>query len=210
FTARANLEACREGTCSATDPAGSWRSAATIRRKSRRAGVAVPQRLTDRGRCAMATLQGSTRRRRNSAAWNTRRGGAGIRWACAGQAWGTDPAPPGTTLRRSESTIRVVMSTKTEVLPAEAWLRIDAEAEVQAIAEAVRSQLTEMLKRRGLVVAMSGGVDSSVAAGLAVRAVGPKRVFGVFMPEQDSDPRSLELAREWAEKLGIEHTTEDI
>lgn len=102
------------------------------------------------------------------------------------------------------------MSTKTEVLPAEAWLRIDAEAEVQAIAEAVRSQLTEVLKRRGLVVAMSGGVDSSVAAGLAVRAVGPKRVFGVFMPEQDSDPRSLELAREWAEKLGIEHTTEDI
>src|SRR5690606_40977694 len=68
FTARANLEACREGTCSATDPAGSWRSAATIRRKSRRAGVAVPQRLTDRGRCAMATPQGSTRRRRNSAA----------------------------------------------------------------------------------------------------------------------------------------------
>src|SRR5690606_39379394 len=34
--------------------------------------------------------------------------------------------------------------------------------------------------------------------------------FGVFMPEQDSDPRSLELGREWAEKLGIEHTTEDI
>jgi NAD+ synthase len=57
---------------------------------------------------------------------------------------------------------------------------------------------------------MSGGVDSSVAAGLAVAAVGPKRVFGLFMPERDSDPRSLELAREWADKLGIEYTIEDI
>ena len=102
------------------------------------------------------------------------------------------------------------MSVKTEALPAEAWLRIDAEAEVQAIAESLRGQVTNVLKRRGLVVGMSGGVDSSVAAGLAVRAVGPKRVFGVFMPEQDSDPRSLELAKEWAEKLGIEYTTEDI
>ncbi|HEU5209058.1 MAG TPA: NAD(+) synthase [Longimicrobiales bacterium] len=102
------------------------------------------------------------------------------------------------------------MSTRTEVMPAEAWLRIDAEAEVQAVAETMRGQLMDVLKRRGLVVAMSGGVDSSVAAGLAVRAVGPKRVFGVFMPEQDSDPRSLELAKEWADKLGIEYTTEDI
>jgi NAD+ synthase len=57
---------------------------------------------------------------------------------------------------------------------------------------------------------MSGGVDSSVCAGLAVRAVGPKRVFGLFMPERDSDSASLTLAREWAEKLGIDFVTEDI
>ena len=89
-------------------------------------------------------------------------------------------------------------------------LAIDPAAETAKIAEALRSQLSQVLRRRGLVVAMSGGVDSSVCAGLAVQAVGPARVFGVFMPERDSDPESLGLAREWAEKLGIEHTVEDI
>jgi len=56
---------------------------------------------------------------------------------------------------------------------------------------------------------MSGGIDSSVCAALAVRAVGPKRVLGLFMPEKESDPESLRIARAFAEKLGIEFVTED-
>ena len=43
-----------------------------------------------------------------------------------------------------------------------------------------------MLKRRGVVVALSGGIDSACVAALAVRALGPKRVFGLHMPERDS------------------------
>lgn len=57
---------------------------------------------------------------------------------------------------------------------------------------------------------MSGGIDSSVAAGLAVKAVGAKRVFGLFLPERDSDPASEALATEWARTLGIAHVTENI
>ena len=57
---------------------------------------------------------------------------------------------------------------------------------------------------------MSGGVDSSVCAALAVRAVGPQRVFGLFMPERESDPQSLAIAKSLAAQLGIEYTTEDI
>ncbi|MEJ2218778.1 MAG: NAD(+) synthase [Gemmatimonadota bacterium] len=95
-------------------------------------------------------------------------------------------------------------------MPVEQWLEIDAARMIEEVAVAMRERLGRDLQRRGFVVAMSGGVDSSVAAGLAVRAVGPKHVLGVFMPERDSDPRSLELAREWAEKLGIEYTMEDI
>jgi len=102
------------------------------------------------------------------------------------------------------------MSTTTEMQPTAAWLKLDAPAMVERIASSLRAQLAGPLKRRGFVVAMSGGVDSSVAAGLAVAAVGPQRVFGLFMPERDSDPQSLALAREWAEKLGIEYTVEDI
>lgn len=89
-------------------------------------------------------------------------------------------------------------------------LSLDAAAESARIASTLRTHLGTTLRRRGLVVAMSGGVDSSVCAGLAVEAVGAGRVFGVFMPERDSDPESLALAREWAEKLGIDHTVEDI
>jgi len=89
-------------------------------------------------------------------------------------------------------------------------LELDPERESLRIAEALRHQVGNILKRRGLVVGMSGGIDSSACAALAVRAFGPKRVFGIFMPEYDSDPISLQLARELAEKLGIEHVVEDI
>ena len=91
-----------------------------------------------------------------------------------------------------------------------ARLEINADRETRRIAAALREQLGSVLGRRGLVVAMSGGVDSSVCAGLAVQAVGPKRVFGLMLPERDSDPASLGLARTWADVLGIEHVMEDI
>jgi NAD+ synthase len=80
----------------------------------------------------------------------------------------------------------------------------------QQIISSLRVQVTDTLRRRGLVVGMSGGVDSSVCAGLAVAAFGPQHVFGLMMPERDSGPESLELAREWAEKLGIEYVVTDI
>jgi NAD+ synthase len=89
-------------------------------------------------------------------------------------------------------------------------LEIDPEVAVSRIVATLRSQLATTLKRRGLVVGMSGGVDSSVCAALAARAVGPKRVFGLFMPERESDPQSLRIARAFADQLGIEYTTEDI
>ena len=89
-------------------------------------------------------------------------------------------------------------------------LHIDAAAEVERICGALRSQLSETLKRRGLVLGMSGGEDSSVCAALAERAVGPKRVFALFMPERDSDPASLELASAWASELGIDSAVEDV
>jgi len=91
-----------------------------------------------------------------------------------------------------------------------AALEIDPAALVSRIRDVLRDQLATLLKRRGLVVGMSGGVDSSVCAALAVEAVGPKRVLGLFMPERESDPESLNIARSFANQLGIESLTEDI
>lgn len=89
-------------------------------------------------------------------------------------------------------------------------LDIDPAAETTRITNALRRQLGETLKRRGFVVGMSGGVDSSVCAALAVRAVGAKHVLGLFLPERESDPESLTLAQSYAAELGIEGIVEDI
>lgn len=89
-------------------------------------------------------------------------------------------------------------------------LQIDAAATVERIVVALRSHLANTFRRKGYVVGMSSGVDSSVTAALAVRAVGPSRVFGIFMPERESDPDSLRIAKSLAGQLGIDSTTEDI
>ncbi|HVH68746.1 MAG TPA: NAD(+) synthase [Gemmatimonadales bacterium] len=89
-------------------------------------------------------------------------------------------------------------------------LGLDAAAETRKIAAVLRDQGGRTLRRSGFVVAMSGGVDSSVCTGLAVAAVGPQHVLGLGLPERESDPRSVALARDWAERLGIEFIVEDI
>jgi NAD+ synthase len=94
--------------------------------------------------------------------------------------------------------------------PAVARLQLDPDIAVGRIADALRTQVGEQLKRRGVVVAMSGGVDSSVCAALAAHALGPARVLGLSMPERESDPATIGLAREWAEELGIDFQLEEI
>jgi NAD+ synthase len=89
-------------------------------------------------------------------------------------------------------------------------LHLDPAAAAEQIAAAVRKQLLKDLHRRGVVVGLSGGVDSSVVAALCARAVGPNKVLGVLMPEEDSDPDSLRLGREVAERYRIPYVVEDI
>ena len=89
-------------------------------------------------------------------------------------------------------------------------LRIDPGQEVERIAKRIRQILSRDLKRRGLVVAISGGVDSGVCAALAVRAVGRERVFGLLLPERDSASESSINGRGVVEHLGIAHEEFDI
>ncbi len=89
-------------------------------------------------------------------------------------------------------------------------LQLNPTEAAERIAATLRRQVGEVLRRRGLVVAMSGGIDSSVCAALAVRAVGPDHVFGLMLPERESDTQSLDLASQWAETLGIDYAVEDI
>jgi NAD+ synthase len=86
----------------------------------------------------------------------------------------------------------------------------DPAAVADEVAAAIREQVLGRLHRRGVVVGLSGGIDSSVVASLAVRAVGKERVFGIFMPERDSHSDSLRLGRMMAESIGIEAEVEAI
>jgi NAD+ synthase len=89
-------------------------------------------------------------------------------------------------------------------------LRIDVAAEASRSERAIREQVLGTLKRRGAVVGMSGGIDSSVVAALCTRALGKERVLGLFMPERDSSSDALRLGRMLADHLGIRHVVEDI
>ena len=88
-------------------------------------------------------------------------------------------------------------------------LKLDCAATVSAIGEAIRNTLARF-RRRGLVVALSGGIDSSVTAALCVRAVGVSRVFGVHMPERDSAADTLALSKCVSDHLGLNSIVEDI
>jgi len=89
-------------------------------------------------------------------------------------------------------------------------LEIDLEQEAERIGAGLRSTVAKRLMRRGAVVAISGGIDSSCSAGLAVKAFGPKKVFGLLLPERDSSGASVKLGKQLAEHLGIEYAVEDI
>lgn len=89
-------------------------------------------------------------------------------------------------------------------------LRLDAPGAVAEITEAIRGQVLGTLKRRGVVVGVSGGIDSSVTAALCARALGGERVLALLMPERDSSGESLALGRALGEAFGIPTVVEDI
>lgn len=89
-------------------------------------------------------------------------------------------------------------------------LEIDEQKEIEKVNNCIRKALQTKLKKRGLVIAISGGVDSAVCAALCVEALGPKKVFGLLLPEHDSSSSSVTLGKKLAEQLGIEYLIEDI
>lgn len=89
-------------------------------------------------------------------------------------------------------------------------LLIDPEKEVDRIVDRLRFLMKNKIRRRGIVVGLSGGIDSSVTCALAVKAFGPKRVFGLHMPEKHSSEETLSMSRMVSSHFKIESTHEDI
>jgi NAD+ synthase len=89
-------------------------------------------------------------------------------------------------------------------------LTIDLEKEAERIASRIRDCMKNQLKRRGIVIGLSGGIDSSVSAALAVKALGKSRVFGLEMPERHSAKETTSLSRSVIDHLGIDSLRIDI
>ncbi len=94
-----------------------------------------------------------------------------------------------------------------ETEPARAFgadvLHLDTGKTIDELAGAIARIVARDLRRRGVVVGMSGGIDSSVVAALCARALGPERVLGLLMPEQETTDDSVHLAGLVAGRLGI-------
>ena len=82
------------------------------------------------------------------------------------------------------------------------WLKFDPEKEIERICELLRNTLIDF-KRRGYVLGVSGGIDSSMTLGLCVKAIGPERVLVLQMPERHSADETLRLSALIADHFGV-------
>jgi NAD+ synthase len=88
-------------------------------------------------------------------------------------------------------------------------LKIDCESEAERISGFIRDQVKSM-HRRGIVIGLSGGIDSALSAALSVKAVGKEKVLALLLPDKESSPQSSEFATKLAQLLEIEAVTVDI
>ena len=89
-------------------------------------------------------------------------------------------------------------------------LRVNAEQVTEEIGAFIEATVIGRMRKRGVVLGLSGGVDSTVCAALCARALGPDRVLGLLMPERESSDETLELGRLAGESAGITTIVEDI
>jgi len=89
-------------------------------------------------------------------------------------------------------------------------LKIDPAQQLEKLSMFIVEQMNVVYRRKGIIVGLSGGIDSACIAAVAVRAVGKEKVVGLILPDKESNPISSEYAIKHAQALGIEHHHVDI
>jgi NAD+ synthase len=89
-------------------------------------------------------------------------------------------------------------------------LKIDPSSEVEKLSQFIVNQVNVVFRRKGILVGLSGGIDSACMASVAAHAMGKEKVFGLVLPEKESNPVSREFAIKHAQTLGIEFRETDI
>ena len=89
-------------------------------------------------------------------------------------------------------------------------LKIDPAKELEKLSQFVMDKVRSVFRRKGVVVGISGGIDSACMVAIAVHAMGKENVIGLILPEKESNPVSCDFARKHAESLGIEYREIDV
>lgn len=89
-------------------------------------------------------------------------------------------------------------------------INIEQAKEFEKISSKLKEDVIKKLKKRGAVVGISGGIDSSVVLAICAKTFGSDRVLGVMMPENDSNPDSLNLAKKLSAKFNTKYVVENM
>ena len=89
-------------------------------------------------------------------------------------------------------------------------LKIDPKFEAGVVKNFMIECTRAVPKRDGIIIGVSGGIDSAVVASLAVEAVGKENVLALILPEKESNPISAEYAKKLIDKLGIRYKTVEL
>ena len=91
-----------------------------------------------------------------------------------------------------------------------AALDFDPTEVTEHLVRGMQHEIVQTLGRRGVVLGVSGGIDSATVLMLAARAMGPDNVVALAMPERESSGESLTLAEELTAVAGVPLVVEDI
>ena len=89
-------------------------------------------------------------------------------------------------------------------------LKIDPANELENLSQFIIHEVSVIFRRKGVVVGLSGGIDSACIAAVAVHALGKEKVVGLILPEKESNPVSSEYAVKHAQSLGIAFRQVDV
>lgn len=89
-------------------------------------------------------------------------------------------------------------------------LNLDCAAETDRIVKWMQQTVRKEMRKKGAVLGLSGGIDSSVVTALCVRAFGADRVLGIMMPEHDTKDESLTYGQLLADHFNVEAIVENI
>jgi len=90
------------------------------------------------------------------------------------------------------------------------WLNLETKQTIEKTVKTIRHQVRIILRKKGVIIAVSGGIDSSVCAALCAKAIEKGNILALSLPERDSSPDSTRLGQKLADALGVKIQIVDI